>query len=154
MFEPWNKSRAIEIINRYESAEAQTLEVLRGIQDIFGWVPDEAIPLVAHALNLSRADVHGVVTFYHDFRRAPPPRHILKLCRAEACQAMGADRLAAHAQAKLGVTWHQTGADGKFSLEAVFCLGLCATAPSAMLDNRLIGRLDAAKLDRLIEETP
>lgn len=106
--------------------------------------------MIAEALNLSRAEVHGVVTFYHDFRRTPPGRHVVKLCRAEACQAMGGDALAALAQAKLGIGWGETTGDGETTLDAVFCLGLCATAPSGMIDGRPVGRLTPDRLDRLI----
>jgi formate dehydrogenase subunit gamma len=126
------------------------LPILHALQEKFGCVPEAAIPLVAHALNLSRAEVHGVVTFYHDFRRAPAGRHVLKLCRAEACQSMGADSLAARAQSRLGIGWGETTEDGRLTLDAVFCLGLCANAPSAMLDGKLVGRLDPTRLDSMI----
>jgi len=116
-------------------------------------VPEQAVPLIAHALNLSRAEVHGIVTFYHDFRDKPAGRHVLRLCRAEACQSRGADDLAAHAKARLHLDWGDTAANGSVTLEPVFCLGLCATAPAAMLDGRLAGRLDRDRLDALIDET-
>ena len=108
--------------------------------------------MVAQALNLSRAEVHGVSTFYHDFRHKPAGRHVLKLCRAEACQAAGGDALAARAEARLGVTFCSTTADDRVTLEPIYCLGLCATAPSAMLDGRLVGRLDEKRLDALVAE--
>ena len=101
---------------------------------------------------LSRAEVHGVVTFYHDFRREPAGRHVLKLCRAEACQAAGGDALAARAESRLGIPLGDTTPDGQVTLEPVYCLGLCATAPSAMLDGRVVGRLDADRLDALVAE--
>jgi formate dehydrogenase subunit gamma len=101
---------------------------------------------------MTRAEVHGVMTFYHDFRAAPAGKHVLKLCRAEACQSMGADRVAAHAQARLGVDWHETTPDGRVTLEPVFCLGLCACAPAAMVDGRVVGRVDEARVDALIAE--
>jgi formate dehydrogenase subunit gamma len=122
------------------------------LQDAFGCVPELAEPMVAEALNLSRAEVHGVVTFYHDYRREPAGRHVLKLCRAEACQATGGDALAARAEAKLGVKLGNTTPNGSVTLEAVYCLGLCATSPSAMLDGRVVGRLDIKKLDTLLTE--
>ena len=109
------------------------------------------MPLIAEALNLSRAEVHGVVTFYHDYRRLPPGRHVLKLCQAEACQAMGSRALTAHVQDRLGVALGGTTPDGRVTLEPTYCLGLCATAPSAMLDGRLIGRASAGKLDRAMQ---
>src|SRR6476646_8896803 len=151
-YEPWNEARGAEIIAEHAKLEGATLVILHALQEAFGYVPEPAIPMVAAALNLSRAEVHGVFTFYHDFRRAPAGRHVLKLCRAEACQSMGADALAKHAQKRLRADWHKTTSDGKVTLEPVFCLGLCACAPAAMVDGRVVGRLDTAKLDRLIDE--
>jgi formate dehydrogenase subunit gamma len=151
-FEPWDASRAAEIIAANKSHEGPTLIVLHALQDAFGYVPEPAIPMVAEALNLSRAEVHGVFTFYHDFRHEPAGRHVLKLCRAEACQAAGGDALAAHAESKLGVPFGETTADGRVTLEPIYCLGLCATAPSAMLDGRVVGRLDNKRLDALMAE--
>ena len=110
--------------------------------------------MVAKALNLSRAEVHGIVTFYHEFRRTPPGRHVLHLCRAEACQAMGADKLGADVRAKLGVDWHGTTEDGAVTLEPVFCLGLCAIGPAALLDGAPLARLDAAKVAAALETAP
>jgi formate dehydrogenase subunit gamma len=103
-------------------------------------------------LNVSRAEVHGVVTFYHDFRHKPAGRHVLKMCRAEACQAMGCEALVERAESRLGVSCGGTSADGRVTLEPIYCLGLCATAPSAMLDGRVVGRLTPAKLDALLKE--
>ena len=108
------------------------------------------MPLVAEALNLSRAEVHGVVTFYHDFRQAAPGRHVVRVCRAEACQSMGSERLAEHIKGRLGIDFHETSADGRFTLEPVFCLGDCACSPALMLDGKLHGRVDAAVFDRLV----
>ena len=122
------------------------------MQEAFGYVPEPAIPMVAHALNLSRAEVHGVVSFYHDFREAPAGRHVLRLCRAEACQSMGADTLADETRKTLGIEWGGTSADGRVTLEPVFCLGLCACAPVAMLDDKVVGALDHARLGALIAE--
>jgi formate dehydrogenase subunit gamma len=126
------------------------LEVLHAIQAALGYVPDAAVPLVAQGLNLSRAEVHGVVTFYHYFRRTPPGKHVVSLCRAESCQALGADALAEHAKRSLGVDFHQTTANGEFSLEPVYCLGNCACSPAAMVDGRLYGRLTPERFDALI----
>jgi formate dehydrogenase subunit gamma len=151
-YEPWDKTRGAEIIAEHAGQEGATLVILHGLQQAFGYVPEAAIPMVAQALNLSRAEVHGVFTFYHDFRHKPAGRHVLKLCRAEACQSMGGDALAARAEAKLGVTLGNTTADDRVTLEPIYCLGLCATAPSAMLDGRLIGRLDEKRLDALVAE--
>ena len=123
---------------------------LHAIQHAYGYVPRDALPIIAKRLNLSKAEVHGVISFYHDFREKPAGRHVLKLCRAEACKAMGADRVADHAQKALGIEWHETTKDGRVTLEPVFCLGLCACAPAAMVDGKLVGRVDAAKIDSII----
>jgi formate dehydrogenase subunit gamma len=152
VYEPWDAVRGAEIIREHAGLEGATLVILHALQDAFGHVPEPAIPMVAEALNLSRAEVHGVFTFYHDFRREPAGRHVLKLCRAEACQAAGGDALAARAEAKLGISIGNTTADDRVTLEPIYCLGLCATAPSAMLDGRVIGRLDEARLDALVAE--
>jgi formate dehydrogenase subunit gamma len=148
----WNRERAEEIIAAHRYLDGAALPTLHALQDEFGYIDREAIPLLAAALNLSRAEVHGVVTFYHDFREAPPGQHVLKLCRAEACQSMGADALADSARDKLRVGWHETTPDGRVTLEPVFCLGLCACAPAAMLDGRVFGALDEARLQNLIEQ--
>ncbi|MCK1544106.1 formate dehydrogenase subunit gamma [Bradyrhizobium sp. 147] len=151
-YEPWGETRGAEIIAEHARQEGATLVILHALQEAFGYVPEAAIPIVAQALDLSRAEVHGVFTFYHDFRHRPAGRHVLKLCRAEACQAAGGDALAARAEAKLGVPLGSTTADNRVTLEPIYCLGLCATAPSAMLDGRLIGRLDQKRLDALVAE--
>ena len=150
--EPWEETRGAEIIAEHANQEGATLVILHALQEAFGYVPEAAIPMVAQALNLSRAEVHGVFTFYHDFRHKPAGRHVLKLCRAEACQAAGGDALAARAEAKLGVSLGNTTADDRVTLEPIYCLGLCSTAPSAMLDGRLIGRLDEKRIDALVAE--
>ena len=151
-YEPWNETRGAEIIAEHADQEGATLVILHALQGAFGYVPEAAIPMVAQALNLSRAEVHGVFTFYHDFRHKPAGRHVLKLCRAEACQSMGADRIAARAKGALGIEWHETTQDGAVTLEPVFCLGLCACAPAALVDGRVVGRVDDARLDALIAE--
>jgi formate dehydrogenase subunit gamma len=151
-YEPWDEKRGAEIIGEHSAQEGATLVILHALQEAFGYVPEPAIPMVASALNLSRAEVYGVFTFYHDFRKKPAGRHVLKLCRAEACQAAGGDALAARAEAKLGIAIGSTTADERVTLEPIYCLGLCATAPSAMLDGRLVGRLDEARLDALVAE--
>jgi formate dehydrogenase subunit gamma len=126
------------------------LPVLHAIQDALGFIPPDAVPQIALGLNLSQADVHGVISFYHDFRSTPPGRHVLKLCRAEACQSMGAEALAEHLTRRLGVAWKQTSPDGALTIEPVYCLGNCALSPAAMLDGKLRGRVTAAALDDLI----
>ncbi len=139
-----------EILAAHDGREGPLLPILHDIQASFGHVPQEALPQIAKALNISKAEVHGVVSFYHDFREAPAGAHVVKLCRAEACQAVGADRVAAHAQKALGVDWHGTTPDGRVTLEPVFCLGLCACGPAAMVDGKLVGRVDEARLDGLL----
>lgn len=131
------------------------LPILHGIQHRLGYVPADAIPRIAQALNLSRAEVHGVVTFYKDFRTTPPGRHMVRLCRAESCQAVGGDLLADRVRDHLGVDFGETTADGAVTLDAIYCFGNCALSPAAMLDDRLQGRVNAeglcADLDRLRE---
>jgi formate dehydrogenase subunit gamma len=150
-FEVWEEKRAREVITAHATGNGAALPILHALQEVFGCVPEAAVPIIADVLNLSRAEVHGVITFYHDFRREPPGRTVLKLCRAEACQSMGGDALGTRACAKLGVNWGETTRDGRVTLDAVFCLGLCATAPSAMINNKLVGRLTEARLDKLLE---
>ena len=145
-------ARVEEILDAHQGMEGPLLPILHAIQEAFGHVPQASLPLIAQNLNLSRAEVHGVMSFYHDFREAPAGRHVLKLCRAEACQAMGADRVAAHAQQALGVDWHGTTPNGALTLEPVFCLGLCACGPAAMLDGKPVARCDEARVDALIAE--
>jgi formate dehydrogenase subunit gamma len=152
-YEPWSAERTAQIAAEHRDLEGPLLPILHAIQDAFGCVPEQAVPVIAQALNLSRAEVHGVVTFYHDFRRQPAGRHVLKLCRAEACQAAGGDVLAAHAEQRLGVGFGSTTADGRVTLEPVYCLGLCSVSPSAMIDGRIVARLDETKLDALLAET-
>ncbi len=151
-YEAWSPDRASEIISQHREMDGPLLPILHALQDEFGYIDEAAEPLVADALNRSRAEIHGVVTFYHDFRHAPAGRHVVKLCRAEACQAAGADALAARAEAKLGIAMGTTAADGSVTLEPVYCLGLCATAPSAMIDGRLVGRLDEGRLDAVLAQ--
>jgi formate dehydrogenase subunit gamma len=145
-------ARTTGIIAPYLGREGPAMPMLHAIQAAFGFVPEASVPVVASALNLSRAEVHGLVSFYHDFRREPAGRTVLKLCRAEACQARGADRVAAHASARLGIAWHETTPDGAVTLEPVFCLGLCAAAPCGMVNERTVARLDIARLDALLAQ--
>lgn len=135
-------ARTAEVVDGLKMLEGPLLPILHGIQQEFGYVPDESLPLIANALNLSRAEVHGVVTFYHDYRRAPAGRHVLKLCQAEACQSMGSEAVAAKIKQALGIGFHETSRDGSVTLEPVYCLGLCACSPSAMLDSKVVGRID------------
>jgi len=140
------------IVEDMKGRPGPRIEILHSVQAALGYVPSDAVPIVAEALNLSRAEVHGVVTFYHFFRESPPGQHTVSLCRAEACQSMGADELAEHAKGRLGVDFHETTKDGTFSLEPVFCLGNCACSPAAMIDGRLYGRLTPEAFDALIAE--
>lgn len=148
----WNVDRAQEIVNEHLGLEGPMLPILHALQEEFGHVSAEAAPLIAQALNLSRAEVHGVITFYHDFRHEPAGRHILKLCRGEACQSMGSEALAEDLLAKLGTDWHRTTRDGELTVEPVYCLGLCASSPSALLDGEPIARLDAETLGEAVDE--
>ena len=152
-FAPWDAEAAHAIIAERQGVPGALLPILRALQEEFGYIDRAAEPLIAEALNLSRAEVHGVVTFYHDFRQEPAGRHVLKLCRAESCQARGSEALAAQAEARLGVAFGNTTADGRVTLEPVYCLGLCSVSPSAMLDDKVVARLDAKKLDTLLAET-
>jgi len=148
----WNVDRAQEIVNKHLGLEGPMLPILHALQEEFGYVGAEAAPLIAQALNLSRAEVHGVITFYHDFRHELAGRHILKLCRGEACQSMGSEELARDLLVKLGIDWHGRTQDGELTVEPVYCLGLCASSPSALLDGEPIARLDAATLAEAIDE--
>lgn len=151
-FEPWSEERTVEIVADHKGLEGPLMPILHALQHTFGHVPEEATPVLARELNLSRAEVHGVITFYHDFRPELPGKHILKLCRAEACQSMGCEKLVERAESRLGVECGNTTPDGRVTFEAVYCLGLCATAPSAMIDGRIVGRVDANRLDQLLKE--
>lgn len=144
--------RLDEIIVSHQGLEGPLLPILHAVQAEWGHIPPAAHDVIAAALNISKAEVHGVVSFYHDFRQAPAGRHHLRLCRAEACQAMGGDALADQARARLGLDWHETSTDGRVTLDPVFCLGLCACAPAMQIDGRGVGRVDAARLDALIDE--
>jgi formate dehydrogenase subunit gamma len=149
--EPWSEELCAEVLDAHRGEEGSLLPILHDIQHRVGWVPPEATPLIAQALNLSRADVHGVVTFYHDFRHEPAGRTVVKLCQAEACQARGSRALAAHAEGRLGVAMGETSADGEVTLEPIYCLGLCASGPSGLIDDKLVARLDPARFDILVE---
>ncbi|MFC4819628.1 formate dehydrogenase subunit gamma [Dokdonella ginsengisoli] len=128
------------------------LPILHGVQEALGYVPPESLALIAHELNLTRAEVHGVVTFYHHFRSAPPGRRVVRICRAEACQALGARALEAHAMRTLGIGWHQTSADGAVTLEPVYCLGNCGCGPSVLVgEDELHARVTPAAFDALVE---
>ncbi|HKE49348.1 MAG TPA: formate dehydrogenase subunit gamma [Rhodanobacteraceae bacterium] len=144
-------TRVREVIDARRHLPGALLPVLHGIQDALGYVPEDAVPLIAHELNLSRAEVHGVISFYHHFRTHEPGRHVVRLCRAEACQALGARALEAHAKKTLGVDFHQTTKDGAITLEAVYCLGNCGCGPSVLVDpDGLHARVTPASFDALV----
>ncbi|WKD28124.1 formate dehydrogenase subunit gamma [Halomonas sp. KG2] len=128
------------------------LPILHALQDRFGFIPEAAVPIIAEALNQTRAEVHGVISFYHHFRTAPPGRHVVQICRAEACQAVGARQLEAHAKTRLGVDYHQTTSDREITLEAVYCLGNCACGPSIRVDDGVRGRVTPEVFDALLDE--
>jgi formate dehydrogenase subunit gamma len=148
----WNERQGADIMRRHEAREGALLPILHDVQAAFGCVPAEAVPFIAHALNLSRAEVHGVVSFYHDFRAQPAGRHVLKLCRAEACQSMNGEAIADQVLKRLGIGWGDTTPDGRVTVEATYCLGLCACAPSAMLDGEPMARLTAGSVDEIARE--
>jgi formate dehydrogenase subunit gamma len=148
----WDAELARDVIGSHGATEGPLLPILHDLQSIFGHVPRAAVPLLAEALNISRAEVHGVITFYHDFRAEPAGQHVLKLCQAEACQSMGARDLVDHLRRRLDIGLHETTADGRITVEPVYCLGNCACAPAAMADGELVGRIDAKRLDRLVDK--
>jgi formate dehydrogenase subunit gamma len=143
---------AKEIALRYGNRPDALLEILHDLQHQVGSVPEAALPVLAKQLNLSRAEVHGVVSFYHDFRRTPAGKHKIKVCRAEACQSMGANALVAAIEKSLKIKLGQTTADGAITVEAVYCLGNCALSPAIMVDEKLVGRVDARKFKKIAAE--
>jgi formate dehydrogenase subunit gamma len=147
---PSHRETVLRIAAALKTRPGCLLEVLHGVQAALGYIPSSTVPLVAEELNISRAEVHGVLTFYHYFRHAPPGRHTLQICRAESCQAMGAETLAEHARRRLGIDFKQTTADGTVTLEPVYCLGNCACSPAVMLDGQPHGRVTRERLDELI----
>jgi formate dehydrogenase subunit gamma len=140
------------LIAEHKGRPGPLLEVLHAIQAALGFVPAAAVAVVAEGLNLSRAEVHGVVTFYHYFRHSRPGTHTVQLCQAEACQSMGAEALTAHARQRLGIDFHETTPNGRFSLEPIYCLGNCACSPAVMIDGRLYGRVTPERFDQLIAQ--
>lgn len=142
-----------EVLARHAGEPGALLPILHGLQDALGHVPRPLVPRIAQALNLSRAEVHGVVTYYHHFRAAPPAPHVLHVCRAESCRSVGGEALYAHAQLRLGCDAHGTSADGRVTLDAAYCLGLCALSPALMLDGEVHGRVTPAAFDAVIAAT-
>src|SRR4051794_24557425 len=149
----FDPAEAQEVIGRLSGLEGAMLPILHALQEHFGYIDQACIPLVAEALNVSRAEVHGVVTFYHDFRSEPAGRHVLKICRAESCQAMGVERLVAHLAGAHGLVPGQTSTSGALTLDTVYCLGQCAVSPACLIDGEPVGRLDERRLDDLVAAT-
>lgn len=145
--------RARDVCSRHGNRPDELIEILHDVQEELGCVPESIVPVIAKALNLSRAEVHGVITFYHDFRREPAGRHVVKICRAESCQSMAGEALCNHAKASLKTGFGETSADGSVTLEAVYCLGNCALSPAMMVDGHLHGRVDARRFDEIMSET-
>jgi formate dehydrogenase subunit gamma len=141
-----------DILARLKDEPGPLFPILHAIQDELGWVPDETVPAIAKALNRSRAEIHGVITFYHHFRRHPVGKHMVQVCRAEACQSMGCQDLEAHAKKTLGIDYHGTTADGQISLEAVYCLGNCALSPSIRVNDDIVGKVSKERFDEVIAE--
>jgi len=140
------------LIVKHQQQPGALLPLLHAIQDTVGYVPESCYASISKALSLSVAEVHGVVTFYHHFRTHKPGRHIMQICRAESCQAMGSEALEAHAKACLNVDYHQTTADGAITLEPVYCLGNCALSPTVVMDDEIYGRVSPAELDAMIAD--
>lgn len=148
----WDEARAQDILRQHSDRKGALLPILHDMQAEFGCVPAPAIPVIAHALNLTRAEVHGVVSFYHDFRDKPAGRHVLKLCRAEACQSMNGEAFAQQVLDRFDLDWGGTTPDGRLTIEPIYCLGLCASSPSAMLDGQPMARLDQDSIDEIARE--
>ena len=144
----YDKQIASSIIASFDARPELLVQILHAFLERFGWITEDAIRQLAAELNLSRADVHGVVSYYHDFRTAPPGKHVVKICEAEACQSMGSRDLAAHAQAALGVAMHTSNDD--ITLEPVYCLGNCACSPAVMVDGKTYGRVSHERFDEIV----
>jgi formate dehydrogenase subunit gamma len=145
------RAAVLDVTGRLKDLPGALLPVLHGVQEALGYVPEDAVPLIAREMNLSRADVHGVISFYHFFRSHPTGRRVIYVCRAESCQAMGAVTLEKHIKQRLGVDFHQTTADGAYTLEPVYCLGNCACSPAIMVDDELKGRMTPAGFDAWLD---
>ena len=152
-FIDWDPQKAAEIIARHKDRPGAMMPILTDLLNVFGYVKPDIVPDIAEALNLSRAEVHGVISFYHDYRTSPPGRHVIKVCRAEACQSMGGHELIDRMKALLGIDFHGTTKDGQFTLEPVYCLGNCACAPALMVNETLYGRMDIDKIKQLTGRT-
>ena len=145
-----DKAIATEIINQFGARPEMLVQILHAFVARYTYISDEALRQIADEVNLSRADVHGVVSYYHDFRTKPPGKRVVKICQAESCQAMGSRALTEYAEKTLGVNMHETSKDGETTLEPVYCLGNCACSPAVMIDEQVYGRVDPAKLDGIL----
>ncbi len=148
----FDEGRALEIIEKLAHLEGAMLPILHALQEAFGYIDERMVPLVAQALNISRAETHGAISFYHDFRHAPAGRHVLRICRAESCQSMGCEGLVDHLRHAHHIEPGQTSANGVITIENVYCLGQCAVSPAALIDGEPIGRLNEARLDALLSQ--
>lgn len=151
-YQSWDRASAQAIIERLQGLPGACLPILHALQDQFGYIHREAIPMIADALVLSRAEVLGVIEFYHDFRQEPPGRHTLRVCRAEACQSMGCEALVGHLRSRLGIDMDETTPDGSLTLKTVYCLGNCALSPAVLLDDHLYGRVSPQRADELLDQ--
>lgn len=149
---PGAEDRAHAVCEAHGNRPDELLEIFHTLQGELGFIPEATLPVIAEALNLSRAEVYGVLSFYHDFRRTPPGRHQVKICRAEACQAMHTDEVCSHAEQRLGAKFGETSPDGEYSLDAVYCLGNCALSPAMLIDGDLYGRVDKDRFDAIIAD--
>jgi formate dehydrogenase subunit gamma len=145
-----DRAKVESITRSLKDKPGALMVILRRVQDALGWVPPDSVPMIAKLLNLSRAEVHGVVTFYHDFRHHPPGKNVVKVCRAESCQAMGAVALAEHIKQRLSCDFGRTSSDGAFTLDAVYCLGNCACSPAVVVNGKLLGRVTPNRFDEVI----
>lgn len=148
----WDKNAVTQVIDSLKDKPGAMLPILHGIQDTLGYIPKGSVPLIASALNVSRAEVHGVITFYHYFRESAPGKHTIHVCRAESCQSMNGAELETHAKAKLGIDYHETTQDGNFSLEPVYCLGNCGCSPAVSIDGEVYGRVSPERFDEILDE--
>ena len=148
----WDKNAVAQVIESLKDKPGAMLPILHGIQNTLGYIPKGSVPLIANALNVSRAEVHGVITFYHYFRDTPPGKHTIHVCRAESCQSMNGAGLEAHAKAKLGIDYHETTPDGAFSLEPVYCLGNCGCSPAISVDGEVFGRVSPERFDEILDD--
>jgi formate dehydrogenase subunit gamma len=148
----WQAEDITSIVDALRHKPGALLPILHAVQNKLGYVPPESLPILAQGLNLSRAEVHGVVSFYHYFRNAPPGNHTVQICRAESCQAMGSKALESHAKRELNVDYQQTTADGEITLQQVYCLGNCACSPAIRIGDEIHGHVDADKFDQLMSD--